>query len=207
MHSCSHYLEDLAKHDPEFNINLYKNMTKDEIVAKCRDYYKNNLPVDLLSWCRVNEPGDEMLWKDKYCEQILFIRDDINAIFYGNDYEEYKNNPVMVIGTHRSKSIVLPVYRIYLKDHGVIMILRNNFYDWKISVISKVDLNVDFIGLFDEKEKVNPLFCEGFTPDRVFGSYSKSKKQFTLELSNSSYKLYTFMFLLNNYLLNRGKGE
>ena len=75
------------------------------------------------------------------------------------------------------------------------MILRNNFYDWKVSVDSKIPINIDFLNLFDTKEKIHSVYCEGFKEEQVFGCYEENKNQFSFSLSDD-FKLYTFLFLL-----------
>jgi hypothetical protein len=195
-----HYttLDDMEKYNPKFNRKLYEDREEDEVNAEFREYYSKILPVDLLTWCRVNDPEEKMLWKQGYWEQIMLIRDTINPLFYSS-YEEYKDNPVMVISTHRSKSIVLPVYEINLKQYALKMIIRNNFYDWKVSVISEKTINADFMGIFKEDENINSIYCEGFKDEQVFQSFKENKIQFTVEI-NGRYELFTFMYLLNNYL-------
>jgi hypothetical protein len=142
-----------------------------------------------------------MLWKQGYWDQITFVRDKINQLFY-TTYEKFKNNPVIVINTHMSKSIVLPVYEINLEHYGLKMIIRNNFYNWKISVISNKHIETDFMNLFQEDEIINPIYCEGFKEEQVFGSYKDNNRQFTIEIRDE-YQLYTFMYLLNNYFKSK----
>lgn len=192
------YLDDMEKYNKNFKRELYEEKEEVDVIPEFREYYNKNLPVDLLTWCRVNKPKDEMIYKEGYWDQIMLIRDTVNAMFYKN-YEDYKANPVMVINTHTSKSIKLPVYEIYLKQHGVKIILRNNFYDWKVSVISNKSIDVDFIGLFNEDNSINSVYCEGFKDEQVFKSFKEDKTKFTIELSDK-FRLFTFMYMLNNYL-------
>lgn len=194
-----HYsvLEDMEKYNKNFDRKYYENLESEKANEIFKKWYSEHLPVDLLSWCRVNEPSDEMIYKQGYWEQIIFIRDIINLIFY-TEYEEYKNNPVMVINTHRTKSIIMPVYEINIKKYGLKMILRDNLYDWKISVISEKEINIDFMKLFNEEEQINSVYCEGFKENQVFQSYKENKNNFTLEIGDK-YNLYTFMYILNNY--------
>lgn len=194
-----HYseLDDMERYNKEFDRNLFKDMEEGKARKIFREWYNNNLPIDLLSWSRANIPDDDMIYKNGYWKQILLIRDDINAIFYTSS-EEYNNNPVMVINTHRSKSIKLPVYEINIKKYDLKLILRYNFYNWKISVISKRKINMYFMDLFNIKENINKVYCEGFKDGQVFPSYNSSKDKFTLEIRDD-YRLYTFMYILNNY--------
>lgn len=192
-------LEDLKKYNKNFNKKEYENMSVDEVKKMCREYYKKNLQkVDLVTWFGVNQPGIDMIYKNDWYNQVSFVRDNINRMFYSS-YSDSINNPVMVIDTHKSKSIDLPVYEINLKSHNVKIIMRNNFYDWKVSIISSKDILIDFMGLFNEDEVINEVYCEGFKRNQIFDCYSKDKKKFTFEVIDD-YKLYTLMYLLNNHL-------
>ena len=55
------------------------------------------------------------------------------------------------------------------------------------------------MGLFNPTEEITSVYCEGFPKDKVYGSYEQSHSQFTIEIG-SDYDLYTFIFLLKNYL-------
>lgn len=192
------YLDDMEKYNSNFNRRDYENKDEQEVIQEFKQYYAKHLPVDLLAWCRVNEPSDKMIYKSGYWDQITFIRQTIMEIL-SDSYEEYKNNPAMVISTHWSKSIKLPVCQINLPKYGVKMILRNNFYDWKVSVDSINEIKCDFKGLFDEVQEINSIYCEGFKEDQVYMSYKNNKKQFTIEIGDN-HKLYTFMWLIKDYL-------
>jgi len=66
------------------------------------------------------------------------------------------------------------------------MILRNNFHNWKISIDSENEINVDFMELFEKDETINPIYCEGFSKEQVFKSYNNNKKQFTIEIHDKN---------------------
>lgn len=89
-----------------------------------------------------------------------------------------------------SKSVRLPAYRLGLKD-GTTFIMRDNFHDWKISVISPKSVNANFLELFDPEKVIHKVYCEGFPEDLVFGSYSQNSREFTVELNNN-FEVYTF---------------
>lgn len=194
------YLEDMKKYIPGFNPEDYEStdeQTDSSVIAYAREYYNSHLPVDLTAWMRVNEPDDCLIYKKGFYEQIRFVNYTVCELFF--TFEEWKKNPPMVISTHMSKSVKLPVYQINLKKYGIEMILRYNFYDWKISIKSDKPLEFDYMGLFNPDQKISSCYCEGFPDDKVYGSYSEDHSQFTIEIG-SEYNLYTFMFLLRNYL-------
>lgn len=182
----------------DFDRSKYENKTVEEIVEEFREFYSKRLPIDATTWIRVNSPSDNMIYKQGFSDQVCFVRDTINYLFYDN-YEELKANPVLVINTHTSKSIKLPVYKINLKKYNLSMIIRNNFHNWKVSVISEKEINADFMSLFDETEIINSIYCEGFKEDQVFECFKDNKKRFTIEIGDRN-RLFTFMYLLNNYL-------
>lgn len=149
----------------------------------------------LQGWADNNEPLDKMLWKQGYWDQIIFVRDKIASIF-ASCYEEYieiREN-IRVISTHMSKSITLPVYKVFTLD-GIKLTIRYNFFNWKVSVDSLVDIDCDFGNLFNPEEKIKPIYCEGFKNEWVFDSYKNNKKQFTVEIQ-TKYELFTFLWLI-----------
>lgn len=191
-------LDDMEKYNLDFDRSKYENKDVTEIIEEFKGFYAKRLPVDATTWVRVNSPNDKMIYKQGFSDQVVFVRDIINQLFY-NNYEELEANPVLVINTHTSKSIKLPVYKIKLKKYNLSMIIRNNFHNWKISVDSEKEINVDFMELFKEYETINPIYCEGFKEEQVFHSFKENKKQFTIEIHDRN-RLFTFMYLLNNYL-------
>lgn len=198
-----HYsiMEDMQKYIKGFDPNDYQrdsDFTDPEVIEYARNYYAMNLPVNVTAWIRVNEPNPNLLYGKGLGKQLCFVRDEINPLLRSS-YKEWVENEPLVISTHRSKSVLLPVYQIKLEKYGIEMILRNNFYDWKVSIKSEKTLSFDFMGLFDTKKEINAVYCEGFPKDKVYGSFEKNSSQFTIEI-DSNYELYTFFFLLKNYL-------
>ena len=161
------------------------------------DMHKH-LPVDVTAWIRANEPDENLIYAKGLGDQVCFVRDTLCQLL-SSTYEEWHNNPPLVISTHYSKSVKLPVFQINLEKYGIEMVLRYNFYDWKISIKSDKPLDFDYMGLINPKQEIPYYCCEGFPRDKVYGSYGQSHSQFTIEIG-SHYDLYTFFFLLKNYL-------
>jgi hypothetical protein len=208
MEQKVHYslLNDAEYYFKNFNRKECENWTEDEFKKVFKEKYESMLPIDLLTWCRVNEPEDKMIYKQGYWEQIIFVRDRLPNIWYegGKDTCDSIRYNINVISTHRSKSIELPVYEIRIPRYNLVFTMRDNFYDWKISVESKQLLDLDFMNLFDQDEKINSIYCEGFPENRVYISYNDSinnkwRKNFTVSI-NSDYKLYMFIALIVNFL-------
>ena len=198
-----HYaeLEDMQKYINGFNPDDYESCcesTDPSVVMFARDYYDKHLPVDVNAWMRVNEPDEKLIYAKGLVNQVYFVRDTLCSLMRST-YEEWRDNPPLVISTHYSKSVKLPVFQINLEKYGIEMVLRYNFYDWKISVKSDKSLDFDYMGLFNPTKKIPSVYCQGFPKNKVYGSYEQSHSQFTIEIY-SGYDLYTFIFLLKNYL-------
>ena len=154
----------------------------------------------LLYEQRTTEIDDNMLYKQAAISQELFIRNVIG-------YSLCKAHTFSV-SHHRSKSIVLSVYGI-LSRSGVSMIIRDNFYDYKVSVILPTALPDNYLdkSLFTDgynDKKIKPVYCEGFKEEWVYGPYIPTDKtctKFTVEL-DSQYKLYTMIYLIELYYKN-----
>lgn len=198
-----HYalLEDMQKYVKDFNPNDYEECcenTDSSVIEFLRDYYSRHLPVDVTAWVRVNKPNEDLIYANGLVEQVCFVRDTLCNLL-SSTYEEWRDNPPLVISTHYSKSVELPVFQINLEKYGIEIVLRYNFYDWKISFKSDNPLDFDYMGLFNPVKEIPYYYCEGFPKDKVYGSYNQSHSQFTIEIV-SYYDLYTFIFLLKNYL-------
>ncbi|HYX22258.1 MAG TPA: hypothetical protein VFA98_15550 [Thermoanaerobaculia bacterium] len=150
-------------------------MTTDAVVASPK------FPMDLQEWISSQVVADEMRWKGAFGNQMMFLRDTLRPLIgVGLSYRK-KQHIAHVISTHRSKSIVLPVVEYRRPDLGIRMIVRENFYNWKLSVISREPIEADFSGLFkttppiDREYTGNPLspvYFEGFPAALIFDYYS-----------------------------------
>lgn len=159
----------------------------------------------LQKWISEQVVGDEMLWKGAWGRQLEFFRDRITNLFcVGIDYDD-REGIATVISTHRSKSIILPVLKLHRGDLGLTMVFRNNFYNWKMSVISEIPIVADFGGLFHTTPPVEPdytgneladVYFEGFPSKYIFSYYEPSdKKTWSAEIG-SDYGLWTTIFIL-----------
>lgn len=191
-------MKDMLKYNPDFKESEIENLSDEEIREKFKEYYAARLPVDLLTWMRVYEPKNKMLWKGAFWKQTMFIRDNLCTLFY-KTFEEYEDNPVQVISMHISKSIVLPVYHIDLKKYNTQITIRNNFYDFKVSVKSKYAIK-GIRDIIHETTPIEPVYCEGFNKEYIYGMYKNNQKEFTVELSNDFYTAYIFFYELKKSL-------
>lgn len=77
--------------------------------------------------------------------------------------------------------------------------MRDNFYDWKVSIQSEVPLHDNFHGVVRKAEKLHPVYFEGFQGEWVFGSYNQNPRQFSVEIQND-YDLYAFILIVTDAL-------
>jgi hypothetical protein len=145
----------------------------------------------LQEWISSQTVSDEMLWKGAFGHQMSFIRDRLVPLMAAGLVYQASKEIADVISTHRSKSIVLPVVEVTRKDLGLRFTMRENFYNWKLSVLSEKPIEADFTGLFhttppiDKSYTGDPLagvYFEGFPGDRIFRYYSDDKRKFSAEI-------------------------
>ncbi len=150
----------------------------------------------LQDWANEHQPNNDLLWHKGFEHQFLFVRDDLSRLF-SVTFEDWKANPVRVVGTHRSKSVLLPVYS--LAFGGIEVRLRYNFYNWKLSIKSNRPVPDNFFQLIDREERISPIYFEGFPRNWCFGPYCKNPKRFSAEIGKD-YDLYTFLYLVSEGL-------
>ncbi len=157
---------------------------------------------NLLDFNRVWEISDKMIYKDAAWHQNIFIRDTICRGLLG--VIPFK------VSEHRSKSIKLPVYG-FVMDNGIVIVARENFYGWKLSVKTPRSLPVDYLptdilegcGVYNENcennNKIYSCYLEGFKEEWSYDAYNpKDNKQteFTIGVYDD-YNFYMLMYLLN----------
>lgn len=146
----------------------------------------DQLPMQLHEWAHANHPSNNMLFRECLSAQLNTIFGQVvPLLFVRGNYCE-----VAVIATHRSKSIDFPVMEITATAFGsglpwVRLTLRDNTFDWKVSVESAVPLNITPKDLFDPTVAHASCYCEGFPASRVFDAYAQNHSRFTVEISSS----------------------
>jgi hypothetical protein len=202
-HCIDVIMEDIMKYIKILKKDELTNKSTEQIITYAKGLYRNKIEsgdeIDLLSWMRVNEPSDNMIYKKEYWKSNVFFRDTIPFLLL-QDYEEYKKFSTMVISTHTSKSILLPVVKMFISKHNMTVIVRHDFHDFKISIKSEKELIFDTMNLFKQDRKINSIDCEGFKEEWVYDSYTNNKKQFTIKINDGYYEAYTFFYILKNYL-------
>jgi len=189
--------EDMKKYIPELDENDYfittTAKTQISVIKKVREYYNTHLPVDVLAWKRVNEPillTDSILFES----QIKFVCETFKELLFDD-----KEIQPMVVATHISDGILLPVYQIKLEKYGITLTMSSNFKNWIVSVNSEQDLDWNYMELFNPDEKIELKEYLGIPKDSIYGNYSASKKTFSVSIK-SIYRMYMFIFLMIHHL-------
>jgi len=141
------------------------------------------------------------------CNQIMFVRDDVHQLVarhVSDDPEERytfrRTFPPRAISSHTSKSMPLPVYEIELAHLGLRLTMRNNFYNWVVTVESERPVTGPFYGLIRPDEtKIPHYYAEGFHPDWLFDPWTSGAKKFSTFLYGE-HTLWAFLMLLTEHL-------
>ena len=124
--------------------------------------------------------------------QCLFFRDELYYLTHAEP---------IVVSTHRSKSVTLPVVR-YDLEHCVVH-MRDNFHGFVISVLADYPIWLkDFAGLPEDllsnstnlcgREENHACYAEGFDESWVQPVYYDGSSEFSIALSNR-YSVWMFM--------------
>lgn len=157
------------------------------------------------NWAQKNKPSDNMIYKDSFWFWIRFISYTFFDMFFKeytkdiddwDKIEEIINKQHDIIGSHTSKSILLPVLKIDYK--GVAFVLRYNFYNTEVTVFSDKNININRFSDIFESDKTTCFYHEGI-PSKycVDDSYTKNHKIFTFRVSNL-YDFYAIMMIIQH---------
>lgn len=161
--------------------------------------------TSLQDWINGQNVGDEMRWKGAWGAQVQFFRDQLAGVASSGleDFDE-RRALARVISTHRSKSIELPVVSFLREDLGLQLVVRGNFYDYKLTCISKKPIEADFSGLFHTTVPVAPeytgnelssCYFEGFPGDLIHGYYEENKCKWSASIGRDE-ALWMTVFLI-----------
>lgn len=161
------------------------------------------LNPDLQEWFRSellgkpNKRNAKNLIYEKAAEhQIMWVRDYLMQTIpktLWRDELGHKGLPIFgVAGEHRSKSTIIPAYYI---DLGFVRVmLRDNYYNWNISI----DSDVPVVGVIEDAiGDRNYCFFEGFPKNWEFDEYNAktNNKKFSFWVTSQE-SVYVFMWLL-----------
>ena len=140
------------------------------------------LNTKIQNWFIENEPSEDMLYREEWWNNNIFIRDRLLNLF---DSEEAE-----VVGTHYSKSILCPIIKTVYK--GVEIIWQYNFYDWQIMIKSPKELKLFNLKLY--KADGDYLYYQEIPEEyRFFKKYSKTNnKEFAINIYGNELDVWAF---------------
>lgn len=138
---------------------------------------------------------------------------DTEKLYYGKlgleqlyNVEENFSNALLgaeafVVSVHKSKSCLLPVYAMRMYN-GIKVIMRNNFYDWVLTIMSPKEISIpsDLVYGLNGNNDIKPVYCEGFKSEWVFGFNTENFKNTTVYVSDNL-RLFTLLYLLNKEVI------
>ena len=164
--------------------------------------------------------------------QLHFVRDFLCGMLWADiPYDKREKETVrdtcnvtaFVIGEHSSKSVNLPVYSLERPDLGLQIVMRDNYHDWNISVMSEKLIPAEVLKGFQldfsesdkkrfEKEPWRPgqswdyLYFQGFPQEVQFGPYVQNPHKFSICIGGE-YSVYTFVWLILREIRGVGPWE
>jgi hypothetical protein len=152
--------------------------------------------------------------------QVHFVRDTLAPLVWADvPYEKRAlatprydiRETAIVVGEHHSKSVRLPVYAIERPDLGLRLVMRDNYYDWNVSIASEREITSDLRGFpldyWNDGERsrfpngYRPgmswgyCFFQGFPLDAQFGPYAENHCRFSMCV-RSDYQIFTLIWIL-----------
>ena len=195
---------------PDCQTMQYNKYRPNHSDGTCKEAQRGKeLPAGLHDWWMAHQHAPALIYHKAAATQIMFMRDRFPHLFkdcwnsppYSSScrgtieqYEqerEDKLNQVKVISTHTSKSCLLPVYEFTIPNLRLTM--RDNFYNWKVSVEGHKPFAINHFQLFSPGTKHRPVYFEGFPEDRCFGSYTENPSRFSVEIGGEM-EVYTFLW-------------
>ena len=140
-------------------------------------------PIDLQEWTKQYPINKEMFFKEPAERSITSFYDFRNALI---NYKYDQRDDIKAINTHSSKSITLPVVEI-TTPFGVKCIIRDNFYDIKVSVTCPSPCDHDLFGLTaGGDDYLDPVYFEGFDKSLVYDPFVLGCDKFSVSLGSEN---------------------
>lgn len=157
----------------------------------------------------MKQPTEYGTWimQEQVCSIGYYLENDLINYFYDNLNDD--DNLMVLSYSWNGEfdgNLIRPVFQVYIKQYELEITFKKTFLSWLISIKSAQPLNFDTMGLIDINEKFSPDFIAehpefaGFPADKIFGNYAENHSQFTFSSLVLDYEVYTFFFLLKNYL-------
>lgn len=148
----------------------------------------------LAGFSEQNPIPETMIWKAAAERQMEFLDSVVLGLFRMRDREA----GLRVAGRHTSKSIALPVVEIRAPTCGLWVCLRDNFYNWAVTVESRAHADGDFSVLNSEPDYMNKVYFEGFERSGlpVYGPHEDDQKHFSGHVWSGQAGLVVFLVRL-----------
>ena len=155
-------------------------------------------------WHNTHKPVGAHSLMAEYWSHIKFVREKIPNIL-ALDFDDYDKIrcATSVIADYVAEAVCMPVFNIVISDVPTKFTLWYNFRNWKVSVDSFREVDVDFVDLFDDNKPVNEPVCEGFPAELIYEPYTKNRSRFTVELTRGTHHIYTFFWIFSRRFLNK----
>lgn len=143
----------------------------------------NSPNVDVLKqWAQENEPSDSMRYKKSYLHMISFMRGELFMHPFYKLAGDAEVCECTIVGTHRSKSIELPVVKYtYVSEFASVeVIVSYNFHMWSVTVRSSHDIP-DAVNALDMMDS-SYSFMYGFNSEDCLGKYEDNPREFSVTL-------------------------
>lgn len=163
---------------------------------------------ELKAWLDEHEPKDKMVYKNGFWHSIAFIRDRLFQFPFWDLADSSRSCTLKVIGTHRSKSIILPVCKIEYVGRGLCndvyfeMIVSYNFYQYSVTIRCNYAIPdmVKSLKLFDTRESCSCCLY-GFNDEDYLGPYNRNQREFSCTV-HDNYKMWGVMQVIKVWLEN-----
>ena len=173
-------------------IFTYPKVENIEVLSDFKRFVDTGIPLfGPDSWYDGHRIKDSMTYKGNAEHQMALMKakhNDVVSVVEFVDlripslFSAYRRGcTVSVISEHISKSITLPVYLIDAPGIRTQIIMRSNFHNWVLSVITEQQLKT-----VSDCGQVVANFCQGFSEDWIFPPYSVGAQRFTCEVSDST---------------------
>jgi hypothetical protein len=148
---------------------LLEALAFDEKMLRLWHTHGTNTP---LEWSRWTEPREDLIYRAGHSRQVKGLVSISHLL----------DLPVRVVGSHRSKSVELPVGMFAANiccEECVCFFTRNNFHDLKLVVVSSVPVDVPYDvvhtrvsqGWYDEEKQRSYEYCRPKPEKGIEGSH------------------------------------
>jgi hypothetical protein len=166
----------------------------------------SKIRIPLATWIDrwdTEHSNSNLSMKDAAINQFWFIKSKIAPLVWTGIPDD--DIPIIVVvGEHRSRSVLLPVYEIRRLNSELRITMRSNFSDWKLSVESDRPIaSPMFSSLFHTNPPTDPSYTghelsscyfEGFPYSRIFKHHAYDSSRWSASICDDQ-SLWTTIFL------------